>query len=70
MDRTPEAITQFEALLRLRPDLAPIHFNLALALLKTPGRTQEAAGHLRTVLQLEPGNGQARQLLDSLPLSP
>lgn len=70
VDRTPEAITQFEALLQLRPDLAPIHFNLALALLKTPGRTPEAAGHLRTVLRLEPGNAQARQLLDSLPSSP
>jgi len=49
-----------------RHDMAPIHFNLALALLKIPGRTNEAATHLKAVLRLQPDNDLARKILASI----
>jgi len=48
---------------RLKPDYAEAHFNLAIALLKLPGRGDEAKTHLETVLRLQPKNEQARQIL-------
>ena len=36
--RLPEAITHYEAALRLRPELAEVHFNLGVELAKVPGR--------------------------------
>jgi cytochrome c-type biogenesis protein CcmH/NrfG len=37
-----DAIARYEEALRLRPDIAAIHFNLAVALLNSPERTDEA----------------------------
>jgi tetratricopeptide (TPR) repeat protein len=65
-----EAIAQYEAALRLKPDIAAIHFNLAVALLQTPGRTGEAVEHLKTVLRLQPENDSARQLLADVRRAP
>jgi tetratricopeptide (TPR) repeat protein len=67
--RSAEAITQYEEAVRLQPDIAPIHFNLALALLKIPGRTNEAVMHLKEVLRLQPDNDLARKILASIAAS-
>jgi cytochrome c-type biogenesis protein CcmH/NrfG len=58
-----DAIAQYEEALRLKPDFAAIHLRLAMALLKTTGRNNEARAHLETVLRLQPGNQAARQIL-------
>jgi hypothetical protein len=47
----------------LKPDDAAIHFGLAVALLKIPGRTDEAVAHLEATVRLRPENDQARQIL-------
>jgi len=64
--RIQDAIAEFRTALRLRPDFAETHFNLAIMLLRTPGGAAEAAKHLRAVLQLQPGNRRARQILDAI----
>ena len=61
--RTPDAIEQYEQALRIKPDDATIHFYLAGALLRTPGRIDEAAAHLREVVRLQPDNHEARRIL-------
>jgi len=61
--RTAEAAVQYEDALRLKPGVAAIQLNLAIALLKLPGRSDEAVEHLNAVLRLQPGNVTARQML-------
>jgi tetratricopeptide (TPR) repeat protein len=61
--RIPEAIAKYEEALRLSPDDAKVHLNFAVALLRTPGGTDDAIGHLHEVLRLQPGNATAAQLL-------
>jgi Flp pilus assembly protein TadD len=51
MGRTPEAIAQFEAALRLNPNLAQVHLNLAIAL-ESAGRSSEAAAHVEAARRL------------------
>jgi len=43
--RAPEAITEFEAVLRADPDSARTHYNLGVLLLKIGGRKPEALAH-------------------------
>jgi len=64
--RTPEAIAQYEEALRLRPDDASLHLNLAIALLATPSRVNDAVTQLEVTLRLQPGNGAARQILSTV----
>jgi tetratricopeptide (TPR) repeat protein len=61
--RLNDAIAQYEEALRLKPDDVTIHLSLAVALLKLPGRSDEAKAHLEAVLRLQPGNDAARQIL-------
>ena len=63
LGRIPEAIDQYEAALRLNPNDGTLHLNLALALLRSPGRDGDAASELREALRLQPGNAEARRLL-------
>jgi len=51
---------------RLKPGVAAMHFNLAVALLKVPGRAGEAVTQLQAALRIEPGNVRARQILSSI----
>jgi tetratricopeptide (TPR) repeat protein len=66
MGRPAEAIEHYEAASRLKPDDPTIHFYLAGALLQATGRTDEAVAQLREVLRLQPGNEQARRVLDKV----
>jgi protein O-mannosyl-transferase len=63
---TADAIAQYEEALHLKPDIAAIHLNLAFALLKIPGRADEAVTQLKAVLRLQPDNERARQILDRI----
>jgi tetratricopeptide (TPR) repeat protein len=50
----PEAITHFEAAVRLNPDLIAAHYNLAVALQQIPGKKAEALAHYEAVQRLQP----------------
>ncbi len=60
-----EAERAFQRAIMGAPRSAAAHGSLALAL-GAQGRFDEARDELRTVLQLEPGNAAARQLLQQL----
>jgi tetratricopeptide (TPR) repeat protein len=62
-NRVTEAIAQYEQALRLNPDFVPAHFDLALALLKNPGRLDEAITQYGEVLRRQPDNFAARENL-------
>jgi tetratricopeptide (TPR) repeat protein len=52
--RLPEAIAEFEAALRIRPDDPDAHYNLGFALLSVPERSSEAVSHLEAAIRLKP----------------
>ena len=56
--RIPEAIAQFEAALRLRPDFAEVHNNLGIAF-ASAGHTSEAIAPFEAVLRLKPDYAEA-----------
>jgi tetratricopeptide (TPR) repeat protein len=66
LDRLPDAIAQYEAVLRLDPDSAETHFNLGKALLKIPGRLPGAMSQIKTALRLKPDLESAREMLNRL----
>jgi tetratricopeptide (TPR) repeat protein len=49
-----EAVAQFEAAVRLTPGYAEMHYNLACALDRIPGRSSEAIGEYEEALRLRP----------------
>ena len=61
--RTEEAIVHYQAALLSKPGDIGARYNLAIALLKTPGRTADAEAQLREILRIDPGNGPAGELL-------
>jgi tetratricopeptide (TPR) repeat protein len=63
----PEAIAQFEAALRVKPDYAELHNNLGHALVEA-GRPSEARTHFEEALRLQPENFAARDNLGNLAL--
>jgi tetratricopeptide (TPR) repeat protein len=62
--RVWEAIPQFQAALRSKPDAAEIHNNLGGALSLAPGRLPEAIEEYRTALRLQPDYPDARYNLE------
>jgi tetratricopeptide (TPR) repeat protein len=61
LGRASEAVPEFEAAVRLRPDNATFHNNLGLALASLPGRGLDAAAEFQAALRLYP-NYQAAHL--------
>jgi tetratricopeptide (TPR) repeat protein len=55
----PEAIAEFEAAVRLRPDYADAHNNLGNALAETPGRLADAIAEYKAALRIEPDHPKA-----------
>jgi tetratricopeptide (TPR) repeat protein len=64
-DRLPDAAAHYEQALRMRPDFTSAHYNLAVALARM-GLFAEAASHFERVIELDPGNGPAREALKQL----
>jgi len=64
-DRLPEAVAQYEAVLRLNPSLPEAHRNLGRALANL-GRLEDARRELETALQLRPGDGETRAMLEQV----
>jgi tetratricopeptide (TPR) repeat protein len=70
-DHVPEAISEYGRALNYYPkhkSVHAIHFNMALAILKTknPKGVAQAIKHLETALELHPGYEKAQQMLDKL----
>ena len=61
--RSAEAIEHYEEALRLAPGFAEIRLNIASALMRIPGREDEAAAQLEAFLRVRPDNEAARQIL-------
>ena len=53
--RLPEAIDEFQAALRIKPDYADAHYNIGNALVKQ-GNLTEGIDHFSETLDLQPGN--------------
>jgi tetratricopeptide (TPR) repeat protein len=64
--RLPEAISEYEAALRIRPNYPEAHYNLGIALANIPGRRPEAIAQLQAALQIRPDWEPARQMLNQL----
>jgi tetratricopeptide (TPR) repeat protein len=50
----PEALAEFEAAVRLKPDIPDYRVNLGLALAQTPGRSADAIREYETALRVDP----------------
>lgn len=63
LGRPADAIARFERAVQLRPDYAPAHSNLGLALARVPGRLRDSVPHFETALRLDPAFEPARRNL-------
>jgi tetratricopeptide (TPR) repeat protein len=63
LNRLPEAAAQYEEALRLRPDFAEAHNDLAQLLAKEPGRQEDAIAQFEAALRVEPGHADAQNYL-------
>jgi tetratricopeptide (TPR) repeat protein len=61
-DRLPEAIEQFDQVLRITPDDAEVHHNLGNALAQA-GKFEEAIGQYKQALRLKPDDAKAHNNL-------
>jgi len=52
--RLPDAIAEYQAALRIRPDYAEAHVNLGNSLSRIPGRQPEAIAEYRAALRINP----------------
>jgi hypothetical protein len=53
---------------RLQPGYAEAHYNLAVALLRVPGRRLEARQHIEAFARLWPDPVKAREILAQFPV--
>ena len=63
--RVPEAISHFEAALKINPDSAEVHNNLGSALAILPGRQTDAIAQFEAALRIRPNFPQAHNDLGS-----
>ena len=63
--RLKEAVAQFQAAVRLKPDFADARYNLGVALAHI-GRNPEAMLELEELVRLKPDDAQAREILSEL----
>jgi len=61
----PQAAAAFTRAVELQPDMADIRYNLAMALARL-GQREAAGEQFREVLRINPGDGQARAMLQRL----
>jgi tetratricopeptide (TPR) repeat protein len=61
--RRGEAIAQFEAALRIKPDYSEAHLSLGNALMQIPGRLADAVAEYQTAVRLDPGSERAHSNL-------
>lgn len=61
--RLPDAIAQFQAVLRLQPDFAGAHNNLGIAYGSEPGHLPDAIAEFEAALRLQPDFVAARDNL-------
>jgi protein O-mannosyl-transferase len=59
MGRTPEAIDEYQAALRIKPDYAEPHNNLSTILSRQPDRMPDAIAEVREALRLKPDYPEA-----------
>ncbi len=57
--RLSEAVSEFQAALRVRPDYADAHYNLGNALAQMPGRQADAIAEYQAALRCEPDYSKA-----------
>ncbi len=64
LSKTPgheaEAVPEFEAALRINPDLPDAHYNLGTILSRIPGRLPEGISHFEAAVRLAPDNAAIR----------
>lgn len=61
--RADEAISHFEASIRLQPDYPQAYNNLGIALARIPGRLPEAISYLEAAVRIEPDYAEAQNNL-------
>jgi Flp pilus assembly protein TadD len=66
LGQLPEAMTEFQAALRIDPDYGDAHFNLGGILVGIPERWPEAISHLEAALQVQPDNAAAHNMLGNI----
>lgn len=64
--RLSEAISEYQAALRIRPDYTEVHNNLAVALTAVPGRIPEAIAEYETALQISPNSAELHNNLGAV----
>jgi predicted Zn-dependent protease len=64
--RLPDAVNEFETVMRMQPGNPWARYRLAAALAQIPGREPEAVPLLEALLQTKPDFAPARQLLEKL----
>ena len=64
--RLPDAIAEYQAALRVRPEYAEAHDNLGIALARTPGRFEDAIAEHRAALRIKPEYAEAHNNLGTL----
>ena len=63
LNRPPEAIAEYEAALRLKPNYEEAHYNLGIELAKIPGRLPDALSHFEAALRIKPDDAAAHNNL-------
>jgi len=61
--RLPEAIAEFQAALRIRPDYAEAHYNLGNAYAELPGHVEDAIVEYRAAVRVQPDYAEAHSNL-------